>query len=224
MENRQKNKNIDGFEPARTAILEKCLDLTPFDGWTRKMLADATAAADVDSATARAAFPGGMSDVLKYWSGLLDDEIATSATAPEFKEMRIRDKVTFLVRSRLDALRPHKESARRAAALLASPPMAALATKLTWASADRVWRALGDRSTDFNYYTKRTILSGVLTSTTARWLADNSEDEAPTDAFLAARIDNVMQIEKVKSRVRDLGIDPTAPIGWLAKLRYPSGR
>ena len=106
---------------------------------------------------------------------------------------------------------------------MALPTSGLLGPRLAWATADAIWRGLGDKSTDFNFYSKRGILSGVWTSTFARWLADDSDDEAATKAFLDARIDNVMQIEKVKARVRDLEFDPTKPIEALAKLRYPAG-
>ena len=36
-----------------------------------------------------------------------------------------------------------------------------------------------------------------------RWFNDDSEDEAPTRAFLAARIENVMQFEKFKAKAKD---------------------
>ena len=63
--------------------------------------------------------------------------------------------------------------------------------------------AAGDVSTDFNFYTKRAILAGVYSATLMRWLTDDSEDESATGAFLAARIENVMQFEKLKGRVRE---------------------
>jgi len=219
-----KNKEMDAFDAPRLAILEHCLLLAPFDGWTRAMLGDAILAANVEKATAKAVFPGGVRDVLRFWSAVTDEKMAEAMAAPEFGEMRIRDKVAGAVRARIDILREDKEAVRRSAALLAAPTMGPLATKLVWASADAIWRGLGDTSTDFNFYTKRAILSGVISSTMARWLADSSEDEAATNAFLDARIENVMQFEKVKSRAKKLGIDPAAPIGWLAKLRYPAGR
>jgi ubiquinone biosynthesis protein COQ9 len=68
---------------------------------------------------------------------------------------------------------------------------------------DAMWRAAGDTSTDFNFYTKRGILAGVYASTLMRWFNDTSEDEKPTDDFLAARIDNVMQFEKLKAKAKD---------------------
>ena len=224
MENAEQIPVFDGFEAARAAILEHALALAPFDGWTARMLADAAAAAGVDAAEAKAAFPGGIRDILRYWSVRMDEQMIEAMSAPGFTDLRIRDKVAAAVKARIDLLREDKEAFRRSAALMAAPPMATLAGKLVWATADAIWRGLGDTSTDFNFYSKRAILSGVLTSTTARWLADNSEDEAGTDAFLDARIENVMQIEKAKAQAKKLGFDPAAPIGWLAKLRYPAGR
>ena len=218
-----KNEGLEpAFEAERRAVLAEALKLAPFDGWSAQSLRNAGEAAGVDSATLKAAFPEGVANLLQFWSEAHDDAMAAAMAAPDFKGLKIREKVAFAVRARLDAMSLHKEAARRAAATLSLPHMAPLASKLVWKTADRIWRGLGDKSTDFNFYSKRAILSGVWTSTFARWLADNSEDEAATDKFLAARIDNVMQIEKVKGRVRELGLDPSKPIEWLARIRYPS--
>ncbi|MEM8772684.1 MAG: COQ9 family protein [Pseudomonadota bacterium] len=211
----------DGFENARERILAAALKLAPFDGWTSIMIDAAAQSVDVDKATLSAAFPGGVSDVLRFWSETLDRTMAETALTEDFQTMRIRDKITALVRARLDAMSSDKEAARRAAALLAAPPNGPLAARMSWSTADAAWRALDDKSTDFNFYTKRAILTGVLTSTFARWLSDDSEDRSATDAFLDARIENVMQIEKAKAKLRKIGINPAAPVGWLAKLRYP---
>lgn len=224
MENSDEFATVDGFEPAREAILTAALEHAAFDGWTRAVLDAAARAANIPKAEAAAAFPGGIRDLLRFWSMKADTVMAQAMAAPGFSDGKVREKVAKAVLARIDTLAPHKEAARRAAALLTTPHMAALGTKLTWASADTIWRGLGDKSTDFNYYSKRTILSGVLTTTTARWFADETEDMEETKRFLDARIENVMQIEKVKAQVRKLGIDPAAPVSWLAKLRYPASR
>ncbi len=59
---------------------------------------------------------------------------------------------------------------------------------------DALWYAAGDRSTDYNYYTKRLLLAGVYSSTLLVWLNDKSEDHGATWAFLERRIDNVLVI------------------------------
>jgi ubiquinone biosynthesis protein COQ9 len=107
------------------------------------------------------------------------------------------------VKARLSVLAPHKEAARRAAALLSLPMHAALGAKLVYRTVDAMWRASGDTSTDFNFYTKRGILAGVYGSTAMRWFNDTGEDEKATDEFLAARIENVMQFEKFKAKAKE---------------------
>jgi ubiquinone biosynthesis protein COQ9 len=105
--------------------------------------------------------------------------------------------------ARIEALRPHKEAARRAAAFLTLPPHAALGARLVWRTVDAMWRAVGDTATDFNFYTKRGILAGVYSSTLMRWLTDTSADEHETTAFLAGRIENVMTFEKFKAQAKE---------------------
>jgi ubiquinone biosynthesis protein COQ9 len=100
-------------------------------------------------------------------------------------------------------LRPHKEAARRAAAFLSLPPNLALAGTLVYRTVDAMWRATGDTSTDFNFYTKRAILAGVWSATLMRWFNDHSDDESETEKFLVARIENVMQFERLKAQVNE---------------------
>src|SRR5262249_37200559 len=121
----------------------------------------------------------------------------------DLKAMKIRERIATAVQTRLSLLKPHKEAARRAAAYLSLPPNLPLATKLLYNTVDAMWRAAGDTSTDFNFYTKRGILVGVYSSTLMRWFNDQSDGDVETDAFLAARIENVMQFEKLKSQVRE---------------------
>ena len=220
----QPAENIDGFEPARRKLLDAALIWAAFDGWNGAMMDKAARGAGLEPSVVAAAFPGGARDLLRYWSIRADEAMRDAMADPAFSDLKIREKVAFAVNARLDVLRPHKEEARRAAALLALPISGLLGAQLAWKTADAIWRGLGDKSTDFNFYSKRGILTGVWTSVFARWLADDSEDEAATQAFLDARIANVMEIEKAKGRIRKLGLDPAAPIRALAKLRYPRTR
>lgn len=209
------------FEKERRDILASALRLAPFEGWTPVMARRAATQAGVDQSVLSAAFPGGIRDLIQLWSEQLDQKMSAAMEGDAFLQMRIREKVGFAIRARLDAIGPeNKEAARRASAMLALPFYAGLSTRLVWRTVDTVWRGLGDKSVDFNFYSKRAILAGVWTTTFARWLADDSENASATDAFLEARIDNVMQIEKVKGQVQKFAIDPKGPIGLLARLRY----
>jgi len=124
--------------------------------------------------------------------------------AMDLPKMKVRERIAAAVLARLSVLKSDKEAARRAGATLSLPMHAALAAKLLYHSVDAMWRAVGDTSTDFNFYTKRGILAGVYGSTLLRWFNDTSENESATQDFLAARIENVMQFEKFKAEAKKL--------------------
>lgn len=214
----------DPFDDVRARLLPSALKAAAFDGFTPMMMTRAAEDAGLSAAEVAAAFPKGALDLVAYWSGAADRASAAALKSEAAQGLKIREKVALGVEARISYLRPHKESARRAAAFLALPLNAPTGARLGWNAADAIWRAMGDPSTDFNFYSKRAILSGVLSSTMARWFADDSEGEKETKEFLSARIENVMQFERAKSKVRDSGFDPAGVWGWLAKARYPEGR
>src|SRR5207344_831031 len=147
-------------------------------------------------------FENGAIGLVEFYSVHTDAEMEKRLTAMDLKAMKIRERIATAVKARLAILKPHKEAARRAAAMLSLPMHAALGAKLMYRSVDAMWRAAGDTSTDFNFYTKRGILAGVYSATLLRWFNDAGEDGAATRAFLSARIENVMQFEKFKAEVR----------------------
>ena len=148
-------------------------------------------------------FPGGPLDLVEALSDMFDDEMEARLAKAKLGAMKVRARIAKAVKTRLEILKPHKEAARRAAAFLTLPPHAARGAALLYRTVDVMWRAAGDTSTDFNFYTKRAILAGVYSATLMRWFTDESEDESETDAFLARRIDDVMRFEKFKAQIRE---------------------
>ena len=59
---------------------------------------------------------------------------------------------------------------------------------------------IGDRSTDYNFYTKRALLAGVISSTALYWLEDKSAGCTDSWAFLDRRIADVMKIPQAMAR------------------------
>ncbi len=75
------------------------------------------------------------------------------------------------------------------------------ATKMVWYSADKIWEWAGDTATDYNRYTKRGLLSGVITATMLVWVHDKSEGYQKTSDFLDRRIDNVLVVGKLAGKI-----------------------
>jgi ubiquinone biosynthesis protein COQ9 len=187
----------------KDAVLNAALKAIPFDGFTDKVLAAAAKETGADKIQMVRLFPNGPLSLVEAFSESADEAMEASLAKKKLATMKVRERIKTAVWSRIDALRDHKEAARRAGAFLTLPPNAATGVTLLYRTVDRMWRAVGDTSTDFNFYTKRAILSGVYSATLMRWFTDQSEGEADTQAFLDARIENVMQFEILKARVKE---------------------
>ena len=195
----------------RDEILPLALTEVAEHGFSDAALKAAAEKAGIKSAELKAAFPNGGASLVEAFSHWADDRMAE--TMRDDRAERVRERVAHAVRARLDALAPYKDVARRAAAFLALPQNAPLAASLMMRSVDLMWRAAGDRSSDFSYYTKRALLGGVYGATLIHWLSDSSEGHGDTWAFLDSRIDDVMQIEKLRGQARE----------WVATLPDPLG-
>ncbi len=205
----------------REKILAEALAHVAFDGWHDKTLKAAAEKVGASDAELKAAFPRGVADALLFFSSEADRQATEAIEAADLKSMRVRERVTFAVRQRVEAVMKHKEAARRGAAVFALPQHAIDGATAVYRTVDALWRAVGDTSADFNFYTKRLLLSGVFTTTMLYWFADNSEDAEDTWKFLDRRIADVMRIEKVKSQVFKFAETLPNPLTILGALRYP---
>ncbi len=195
-----------------------------FDGWTETALAGAAAELGVPADRAALCFPDGAIDMIDGWFAAIDLKMAGSLAAQNVDSMKIRDRIRSAVLARLDEAAQHPDALRRAIAILARPDHAARAAKLGWRAADRMWRAVGDTSTDIAWYTKRTTLAAVYAATMMAWMDDDSEGFADTRAFLDRRIDDVMKVEKLKAQLRPAPDRYFSPARFLGRLRYRVGR
>lgn len=213
----------DHLDPLRTKLLQAALPHVPFDGWNRISLRKAASDSGISEGEMGMAFPGGTVDVVAYFAAQADRKMLESLAARNLDDMRVRERITAAVRARIEALEPDREAERRALLYLSLPPNAPRGLKCLAHTVDAMWRAAGDRSTDFNFYTKRGILAGVYTTTLACWLSDSSEGYADTWAFLDRRIDEVMQFEKLKAKCTERAEDMPSMSSVLRRLRYRGG-
>jgi ubiquinone biosynthesis protein COQ9 len=177
-------------------LTDAMLALAPETGWTRAGLDKAADRAGLTPGQALLAAPNGVADVLEAFGRRAASAAGQAVAAAD--NQKVRDKVRAGVKGWLAALEPHKPAVKRAAA---TPANLLTGPRGLWAAADAIWAALGDTSTDYNWYTKRMTLVAVLGCTLAAWMGTDAE--ADIDAFLDRRIENVMQVEKFKAQAKD---------------------
>ncbi|GHA92945.1 hypothetical protein GCM10009069_14990 [Algimonas arctica] len=205
---------------ARHAILDAALNDAAFEGWTDVMLGKAALKAGLPKGASALYFPNGVIEVIQFWSDRMDTSARDKIEALDLKTLKIRERVTESVAIRLSEVGRHEEAARRAQARLTLPDGVGTGAKLTWNAADMIWRAIGDTSTDANFYSKRAVLSAVLASTAPIWLSDALPGKPDARRFLDRRIANVMQFEKLKAQVRKATANAPNPAQILGSLRY----
>ncbi len=193
-----------------------------FDGWNETALLAAADMAGADPDVAKLAFPGGAMDMITAWIANIDAQMEAEWPKEKLAELKIRERILTLVAFRLEAVDGLDEALRRALAIMAMPQNAPTSLKIGWNSADLMWRLAGDTATDYNHYTKRTILAGIYSATLAVFVNDESEGKETTYAFLDRRIDGVMKFEKAKAKILGGDREKFSMSRFLGRLRYPS--
>lgn len=162
--------------------------------------------------------------MLEAWSDAADAHMTTTLSGADLASLKIRERITLAVKSRIEFLQHHREASLRAASVLALPNHSVLVAHMLSNTVDLAWRGIGDLSTDFNFYTKRATLSLVISSTMLYWMTDDSEDLEPTWEFLDRRIANVMQFEKTKAKVKKAAASLPSATELVSKVRYAASR
>ncbi len=212
----------DHLDTVRAALLEAALPQIPFDGWSHRALALAQRQAGIDPALALLALPRGPIELVEYFWADIDRRMAESLARAGFDGVSVRGRIARAVRARLALLAPHKEAARRAAAFQALPIHAPSAAASLWRSVDAMWRAVGDTSTDFSFYTKRASLAALWSAVLFTWFGDTGAGGVATEAMLDRRLADIMRFERGKAALRTMARRGPSPLGVLARLRYPA--
>lgn len=213
-------KGLSPLEQLRRELAIPVAENAVFDGWTAKAVDSAARQLGIDPVKARLAMPKNPAAMIDLYIQEVDRALQAWFTPQRLKGLKIRDKIRALVWRRLEIMSPAREAVRRGLAILAMPQNLPLALRISWRTADLMWRIAGDTSTDFNHYTKRMTLGAVYGSTLLVWLDDQSEGWTATSSFLDRRIDNAMRIEKFKAEWRGSS-DRLSLSRFLGRLRYP---
>jgi len=200
------------WQDVKDAFLLAALPHVPFEGWSQKALTEAARDLGRDDGErqtlAARLFPGGPAELVAHFLDYADRQMAADFAAAETETLGVGAKVELALRLRLERWQGEREAVSRAVALLSLPLYAPLVVKCTARTVDAVWRAVGDASVDFNYYTKRATLAAVYSATLLIWLNDTSEDGVETLAFLQRRLADVARIPALKGKIGKWLPDP----------------
>ena len=146
-------------------------------------------------------FPGGVSEVMDFYI----NEFADINLFAQDQEDKIRSKIAYYARLHIETLAELPNLFLVAARYISSPCNLFSSGKIIWRIADKIWWASGDRSIDFNFYSKRIILSKIYISVLKFASLDLSLKREESWIFLHHAIDSHIEfIGKIKSMPRTL--------------------
>ena len=206
------------FDKDKDSLILAVLEHAPFDGWSDDTLVTAANQIGFGVNTARRIFNKSGPSMIEYYSSWADRRMIESVKAHSINELGVRRRVGHIVRTRFEQNERYREAIRRALACLALPQNAILSMKCLYRTVDSIWFLVGDKSTDYNFYTKRTLLAGVYGATLLYWLDDMSEEYQETWEFLDRRLDGIIRVGRFQKVIR--GIFPDHNIALRALRLY----
>ena len=189
------------IDPEVLKLMLAALPNVAFDGWSNSTFVAACREADISERKARLVCPRGALDLAVAFHKWGDEQFEISFKKKRISKLKVREKIKKAVELRIK-LASDKEAVRRGVVLFSLPIYAFEGSRLIWDTADLIWESIGDNSEDYNWYSKRTILSAVYAATVLYWLGDNSEESKETWHFLDRRIEDVMRFESAKVQLK----------------------
>ena len=186
------------------AIIDNALKHVVFDGWSDKILKKVCLELQLDEIEVSEIFPRGGIDLALAFHKRDDERFSFefSKSSGDQSNQRVRDRIEFAINARLGLADQNKEAVKRSLSLFTTPFYLHEGTRALWNTSDKIWTAIGDDTKDFNWYSKRLILSSVYSSVLIFWLEDDSKNFLETKGFIKRRINDVMKIEKFKSTMK----------------------
>lgn len=187
-------------------ILQEALQHAPTLGWSDRLVQHLN---DTFGQTSiHRYYPKTLNDLVDRFALMTDKKMIEILQSQDIKSLKIRERIYNGVKARIESLAVHKPAFKASLKFMLHPKNALHLKKISWRTADTLWWAAGDTSTDYNHYTKRILLSGVFASTTLFWLKDTSKNNEKTWTFLEHRINNVLKIGgffgKLKKRAQSI--------------------
>jgi ubiquinone biosynthesis protein COQ9 len=188
------------------AILTEALKIAAFEGWNDVTLTKASVAAGEHYMAGVRLFDDSINELLVFFNQTINEELSAQFQAEDIIKMRTSERVAWLLCKRFELLAQNKEAVRRMIARNFLPSNSAFGMQQLWQNCDIIWRLAGDKSLDFNYYTKRSLLAKVYLRTMFFWL--DCEDASELKDFVDNQIAGVLRagqhIGKTKTKISNM--------------------
>ena len=185
----------ENIEDLKKKILFSVLEILPYEMFDGNIISKACENINIQKEYSNLLFPNGRVEVLEFFRDYIDKIMLKRINKELVNINSITAKIYESIKIRLEILDIHRIIIPKIISFYSMPWNHFKLHPYTWKSINLIWRvAGGDKSTDFNYYTKRGLLTGVYWSTILYWLQDESLNYQSTHDFLQRELNLVVKI------------------------------
>ncbi|MEK6733938.1 MAG: COQ9 family protein [Pseudomonadota bacterium] len=194
-----KNNINDQIAEEKLLILTSFLRNSPFEGWSNNNLYYSAKQNGFSNSYVDLIFPNKIKDLTLYFNNqqniLMNENFLKDK---KNNELKTHEKIIKLIETKFFNYSKNKEAIRCLFQYNLLPQNIISAKKSLWTSCDQIWFLAGDKSTDFNYYTKRALLAYVYSTSLLYFLSDESLNQQDTSIFIRKKIQEILKIGDFK--------------------------
>ncbi len=185
----------ENIEDLKKKILFSVLEILPYEKFDGNIISKACKNINIQKEYSNLLFPNCRIEVLEFFRDYIDEIMLRRINKELVNIKSITAKIYESIKIRLEILDIHRMIIPKIISFYSMPWNHFKLYPYTWKSMNLIWRiAGGDKSTDFNYYTKRGLLTGVYWSTIVYWLQDESLNYQSTHDFLQRELNLIVKI------------------------------
>ncbi len=190
----------EDIKQLKNDVLFSIIEILPYEAFDINIISKACKNIGLQSEYANLLFPNGRAEFLEVFRDYID-EIMVERIKNELSEVKsITSRIFESMKIRFEILDKYKIIIPKIITFYSMPWNHLKLYPYTWKSMNLIWRTAGnDKSTDFNYYTKRGLLTGVYWATLLYWLSDESTNYESTHDFLSRKL---ILIGKVAKKIK----------------------
>ena len=164
----------------------------PKFGWSRETLLHCAKKQKLSTPNLALMFPSFEYDVLKYLIAQNNSLVEKNYNSFNNSRLKTRDKIKTIMELKFDSNAYLKDALPEMLKFLLRPGNIFMSIKMLHQNSDFIWSLAGDKSNDFNYYSKRGLLSMVYLATLIYWLNDKSNKGIGTKNFISKSVDGIV--------------------------------
>ena len=187
-----KKKKIKSLEKQRMEMVNLSKNIVKKYGWNDSLFKKISSHNRISYDELIILFPNGYKEMLKLSLDYLNYELENICSQYDFIRIPIHKRIKKIIITKINLMNKHKDFYKKTFYFLLIPMNYKLLTVYLYKTVNLMWYIAGDSSTDFNFYTKRMILSGVYSSVILHFINNDSlyETEKKLD-------DNLLMISKI---------------------------